>query len=139
MIEDEIIARLLATGVFAAVEGVAEISLIKGMPAACPAAYVVPAVETAGPNAFVGTGVVRQLIDADLSLFLVAFDVTGSASAGGGQAIGALKAAARDALIGWTPPSAHMEITELGGRIVLAVDGHVWWEMGLATSYFNQP
>lgn len=138
MIEDEIIARLLATGVFAAVEGITEISLIKDRPAVCPAAYVVPAVEKALPNEFTGSGVVRQLVEADISLFLVAFDVTGPASAGGGQAIGVLKQAARQALLGWTPPSAHMEITELGGRIVLAVDGYVWWEMGLATSYFNR-
>lgn len=138
MIVAEIIARLLerASPPFALVEGAAELAALdKGSaPIAQPAAFVFISEEASAENERV-TGVLQRT-ELDVSVVVVCGNVSdarGAAAAGG---LDPLKTAVRTALLGWQPASADDAITHVGGSLVRAREGFVWWEMTFATAIY---
>lgn len=133
----EIIARLVdqASPPLALVEGAAELaSLGTGAPIATPAAYVFTKEEASAENERING--VLQRTDIDIAVVLVTRNVSdgqGEAAAGDLETV---KAAVRPKLVGWQPASADDVITHVGGQLVRARDGYVWWEMTLATAIY---
>lgn len=140
MIVAEIIARLQerAGSNFGLIEGAGELAALgNAPPPAMPAAYVYVAEEAAGDNER-ATGPVLQRVEMDVSVVVIAgnvSDATGAAAAGD---VEALKRAVRRALIGWQPPAADDVITLVGARIVRVREGAVWCEMTFAVVTYEQ-
>lgn len=137
MIVAEIITRLqsVASPPFALIEGAAELAALgMGAPIAMPAAYVFVTEEASTENERVNA--VLQRTELDIAVILVAASVADPRGDAAIADIEALKAVVRSALIGWQPPSADDVITSVGGRLVRARDGAVWWEMTLATAIY---
>lgn len=138
MIVREIIARLkdLASPPFALVAGSADLAALgSARPPALPAAYVFVSEEAAGENERVNA--VLQRMEIDVSVVVVAgnvSDVHGGAAAADSEA---LKRAVRAALVGWQPASAEDVVTNVGGKLVRAAGGTVWWELTFATATYE--
>ncbi|TXN60895.1 hypothetical protein [Methylobacterium sp. WL6] len=137
MIVPEIIERLLdqTAGSFGLVEGSAELaSLGSAQPISLPAAYVFISEEAASENERVNA--VLQRMEMDVSVVVITGNVSDANGAAAAQDIEPLKAAVRAALIGWQPASADDVITNVGGRLVRASGGLVWWELTFATAVY---
>lgn len=137
MIADEIIARLLAVDppLFSIVDGAAALAQIKDQPLAMPAAYVFVVEEASGPNERISTSLQRT--EVDLSVIIIVSSVAdpqGEAAAG---SIDGLKRAVRLSLCGWQPPSAADLIAHVGGKLVKARDGTVWWDDRFGTAVYT--
>lgn len=136
MIALEIIGRLLAItpAAFALVEGAAELAALPGNPIVTPAAYVWIDNEAAADNELVNA--VRQRVEVDVSVLVIATDVSDRQGASAAAFIETLKASVRTALVGWEPPSAEDIITFGEAKIVRIRDGAVWCEMTFVTAYY---
>jgi hypothetical protein len=132
----EIIAQLLAgtAGTFALVEGAAELAAIDSAPAQTPAAYVFSKGEASAENERL-TGVLQRT-EVDIGVVIITANVADGTGAAAAADLEVLKAAVRSALIGWQPASADDVITHVGGELIRARDGVVWWEMTLASAYY---
>lgn len=138
MIAAEIIARLKdrAGTSFGLIEGAAELAALgNGQPMALPAAYVFIAEEAAGENERT-TGVLQR-VEIDVSVVLVAGNVSDATGAAAADDVETLKRTVRRALIGWQPASAEDVVTLVGARIVRVREGAVWCEMTFATAAYE--
>lgn len=137
MIVAEVIARLeeKASPPLALVAGSADLaSLGSAQPPAVPAAYAFISEEAAGDNE--RTNAVLQRMEMDVSVVLICGNVSDERGAAASADIEALKVAVRAALVGWQPPSADDVVTNVGGKLVRARDGLVWWELTFATAVY---
>lgn len=133
----EFIARLRdrASPPFALVEGAAELASVGGgAPNATPAAFVFTAEEAAGENERV-TGVLQRM-EVDVSVVIVTSNVSDAQGAAAAADIEALKMIVRGALVGWQPASTDDVVTNVGGKLVRAKEGLVWWELTFATALY---
>ena len=129
--------RAMTPAVFMLVEGVAEIAALKtARPAALPAAYVFISQEAAGDNERI-TGVLQR-VEMDLSVVLVTENLSDPREEAASNDVTALKGRVNSALLGWQPPSAEDVVTAVGGRLVRARDGLVWWEMLFGTAIYQE-
>ena len=135
MIVAEVIQRLSDANVFGLVEGAAELmSLGEAAPIVSPAAYVFIDEEAAEENE--RANAVLQRVEVDLSVVLMTTNVSDTKGGAGADDIEALKATARDHLVGWTPASAGDVVTYVGARLVRARNGLVVVEMTFATAFY---
>lgn len=136
MIVNEVIERLagMDPAPFALVEGVAELAALDDAPLAWPAAYVFAKEEAAGESQY--ANLVRQRVELDFCVVIVTHDVTDATGGAASAGVEPLKAAVRRSLLGWQPPSADDVVTDIGGQIVKAKNGQVWWEHTFATAFF---
>lgn len=135
----EIIERLKAEASppFALVEGAAELaSLGNAQPNALPAMFVFSSEEAASENE--RANAVLQRMEIDVSVVVIAGNVSDPRGAAASVDVEALKRAVRKALVGWQPASAEDVITNVGGRLVRARDGLVWWELTFATATYEE-
>ena len=133
----DVIARLLgiSPAVFSLVEGTAELaSRGTGAPAALPAAYVFVGEEGSAENERLNG--VLQRTEVDLKVVIITGNVSDASGGAAAADLEALKAAVRTALLGWQPTGADDIITSVGGELVRARDGLVWWEMTFATAFY---
>lgn len=130
----EIIDRLQdADTPFALVQGAAELSLVKDRPRSTPAAYVLAAKETSGENRRVN-GPVYQRLERDVSVIMVASNLSDEDGAAAADDIEALKTYVRGRLVGFLTTDAADPITHVQGEIVQAAKGAVWFEDVFAVS-----
>ncbi|KQO53072.1 Gp37 family protein [Methylobacterium sp. Leaf85] len=135
----EIIDRLTAEASppFSIVEGSAELaSLGTAQPNALPAAYVFISEEAAADNERVNA--VLQRMEVDVSVVVITGNVSDAQGAAASVEIESLKKVVRAALIGWQPEGADDVLTNVGGRLVRARDGLVWWELTFATATYEE-
>lgn len=138
MIVAQIIQRLLDTegSPFALVEGAAQLaSLGAGRPNAVPAAYVYVTEEAAAENER-ATGPALQRMEIDVTVLVIVENVSDGQGAAASADVEAVKGFARAALLGWEPPAAGDIVSIVGGRLVRAKDGLVWWELMFATATY---
>lgn len=137
MIVAETIARLRALDppAFRLVAGAVELAAIGKQPPATPAAYVVIEQEAAGENDYVA-GVLRQRVEADLAVVVVAANASDATGAALALDIEALKRRVRDALLGWTPPSGDDAITYVGCEIARAAPGYAVAQLTFSAPYY---
>lgn len=136
MIVDEFIAQLLAIDppIFALVEGVAELSSLQDAPPADPAAYVFIKEEAAGSNERI-TGLLQR-VEADIGVVLVFKNVSDNAGGAARADIEANKRATIGAIAGTQPASAADTVEYVGGQLVRARNGYVWWELTFSAPYY---
>lgn len=137
MIVAEAIARLKALDppAFRIVAGAVELAAIAQQPAATPAAYVMIEQEAAGDNDYFG-GVVRQRVEADLAVVVVASNVADKAGAALAADLETLKARVRAALLGWTPPSGGDVVTYVGAEVGRARAGYAVAQLTFSAPYY---
>ncbi|WP_264047484.1 phage tail terminator protein [Methylobacterium flocculans] len=138
MMVAQIIQRLQGapSSPFALVEGAAQLaSLGTGAPNATPAAYVYVTEEAASENERMN-GPPLQRMEIDVTVLLVVENVSDGQGAAAAADVEAVKSFARAALLGWQPPAADDVITIVGGRLVRAKDGLVWWELMFAAATY---
>lgn len=95
-------------------------------PVNCPAAYVMPAAEKAGPNAAFGT--VAQRLRVGFSVALAVQYVQDPAGDTVTSEIEALRRQVFAALIGWEPGDAAGAVAFESGRWVTVHNGFFWWQ-----------
>jgi hypothetical protein len=131
----EIIARLADANAFAMIEGAAELAALKdAAPPASPAAYVFIDEEAAEPNDRMNA--VLQRVEVDVSVVIMATNVSDATGGAGSDDVETLKAAATAVLVGWQPESAADVVTYVGARLVRARSGTVTVEMTFATAFY---
>lgn len=137
MIVADVIARLNAISppVFRIVAGALELAAVKEQPPATPAAYVFVETEAAADNETT-TGAVRQRVETDLAVVIVASNV--SSAAGGALAadIDALKGKVLEALVGWLPPSGGDVMTFAASELVRAKGGFAACQLTFSAPYY---
>lgn len=110
------------------VKGIADYAALTGTPPAhlLPAAYVVLLDETAQPSAT--SPYVMQLVTVRMGIMLVVqgaqADATGGAAA---QSLSGLRAAVRQALLGWRPAGAEGGLEYVSGDLMELAGGCLFW------------
>lgn len=138
MIVSEIIARLVdqADPKFAIIAGSADLaSLGSAKPTALPAAYVFISEEAASDNERVNA--VLQRMELDVAVVVIAGNVSDAKGGAAAADVEALKRGVRRAIVGWQPPSADDVLLNVGGKLVRAANGTVWWELTFATATYE--
>lgn len=136
MIVAAIVARLKETGTpFALVAEVADLASVEKRPSATPAAYVFIKEDAAGENERM-TGPVLQRIEADVAVVLITDNLTDGRMGTASTDIEALKTWTRSKVIGFTPTMIDEPVTYVGGQIVKARSGTVWWEELYGASFY---
>lgn len=137
-IVSEIIAELTAqvSGTFRIIGRAGDLAALKdGLPAALPALYVFVSQEASDENKR-ATGRSLQLTHLDVALVIVTRNVADARQGAAAEDIEELKAAALAAIVGWQPASASGLIEAIGGEMVKAAAGAVWWEHTVGVSFF---
>ncbi|HSI41766.1 MAG TPA: hypothetical protein VLA00_14580 [Xanthobacteraceae bacterium] len=136
MIVDEIIARLKSApgSPFRLIGAAAGVASIVDNPPAVPAAYVFVKEEGSTENERING--LLQRTELDIVVLIITenvADATGAAAAGD---IEQLKGSVRKRLLGWQPASAEEPLSHVGGELVRARGGALWWEMTLAAAVY---
>ncbi|HQS08721.1 MAG: hypothetical protein B7Y12_02170 [Rhizobiales bacterium 24-66-13] len=136
MILSQILERLRTDPAtpFALVEGAAELAALSDAPAALPALYVFVKEEASAENTR-GNGTLQRT-EMDLGALIITGNVADATGGAAAEDLEQLKTAVRNRLVGWQAPSADDAITHVGGTLVRARGGTVWWEMTLATAFY---
>ncbi|WP_337267061.1 phage tail terminator protein [Oryzifoliimicrobium ureilyticus] len=135
MITTAIKEKLLSSGTpFALVEGANELAEVKDRPTNTPAAYVYIGNEVSEKNARM-TGPVFQRMSVDVSVVIVAENLSGAGAASGD--IDVLKAWVRRQLLGFVPAGIQADPLEhIQGQLTQAKDGMVWFEDQFGTAVY---
>lgn len=133
----EIKARLLETGTpFTAVKGATALAAIKDRPdGALPQAFVLTAREAAGENER-ATGPVRQRVERDILVVIVAEDLGDADGDRANDQIEAITAWTKTKLVGFAPADMQLPITYVGGEIVETRLGCAWFEQTFAAPIY---
>ena len=134
MIEDEIISRLTGLGIFALVEGLAQLAALEAAPPATPAAYVFEKETAAGPNERLSS--ILQKVEADYCIVVVVRNVADATGAAAIVESRPIEAAAISSLLGWQPLGAVEPIELVGTTTVRATGGVVWREITIHTAWY---
>jgi hypothetical protein len=120
------------------VAGAAEFqAAIEAKPTATPAAYVLAADETGGPN-HLGNGLVLQPITASIAIVLVTRNVADPKGAAATADMITLRRAVRTLLLGWAPTAVCEPYEYERGALAAFKDGHLWWQDVYRTSYLEK-
>jgi hypothetical protein len=114
--------------------GAAEYERALNALAALPAAFVLPAAEVAGENAFMDQ-MVQQEVAADFVVLLAVRNLSDGEGAAAAESLEPVRVAVRQALLGWTPDGATNGIEYAGGRLLAFHNGALWWEETYRTAY----
>lgn len=133
----EIKALLLGTGTpFAAVSGATALAAVKDRPAGTlPQAFVLTAREAAGDNDR-ATGPVRQRVERDIMVVIVAEDLGDADGDRANDQIETLTDWCKGELVGFVPTDMDLPITYVGGEIVETRAGCAWHEQTYAAPIY---
>lgn len=137
-IVDEALAKLRAecSDLFRTLGTAADMAALKdGRPTAMPAAYLYIVEEASDDNTRLN-GPSLQRTEVDLGLMIITANLSDAKGGAAARDLEALKIAARRALVGWQPASADTPIENVGGKLVKANAGAVWWENTFGTAFF---
>lgn len=137
-IVDEVIEKLKTEcgDLFRIIGTAADMAALKdARPPAMPAAYVYIVEEASEENSR-ANGPSLQRTEVDLGLMIVTTNVSDAKGGAAARDLEALKIAARTALVGHQPASADDPIENVGGKLVKANAGTVWWENTFGTAFY---
>ena len=130
-----VIARIHEARVgFALVGGAAAFDRAMQGLTALPAAFVLPARETAGENAFMGQ-LVQQEIAAEFAVLIAHRNLADDEGAAAVDTLERTRLALRNALLGWPPFDGAGGCEYVGGELVQFDNGVLWWQDRYTTSY----
>lgn len=111
------------------VAGAAEFAALQANPPKHlqPAAYVIPLADTAGDNQ-AATGATIQRVTERFAALLALGNLGDARGEAATEAMEAIRAAVRDALVAWAPTADHSQALFAGGRIIGLRDAVVWWQ-----------
>lgn len=111
-----------------------DLAAVKERPTAMPAAYVYVIEEASEENERLNGHLQRSEVDVGVMLITSnVADPRGGAAAGD---IEVLKTHVRTALAGWQPASADEALDNIGGKLVKANAGAVWWEHVFGAAFY---
>jgi hypothetical protein len=110
---------------FAVIGNVADFEAIAGLPRALPAAYVLPLIETAGPQTAMGESV--QEHECTFGVTIVVRHAGDASGARAVNALGPLRDAVSGVLTGWQPPDCMSLVAFVSGQLVDFQDGATIW------------
>lgn len=119
---------------FALVGGAAQLDAAMDALTATPAAFVLPARDTAGDNPY-GNQIVQQQVDSEFSVVLAVANASDAAGATAGDDLAASRSTLRSALLNWTPETALTPCEYVGGELATFSGGNLWWTETYRTSY----
>jgi hypothetical protein len=93
-----------------------------------PAAYVLPAAETAFPDRAFGNSLINQIIQVDIAV-AIGISTTAIVPAGFVDPVDYLKTAVRDCLVGWTPPGANTFFEFSRYELLGLAPGEAWIQL----------
>jgi len=131
---DQFVSRLDELGLFASVEGISALSVVKDVPLGNPAAFVFEAESAAGPNERMNG--VLQRVESDIAVVIV---VQNDTTALGGAALmeaQPLEDAVLRSLLGWQPAGVEDVVTFVRAVTVKARAGQVWRELTFAVATY---
>jgi hypothetical protein len=133
---DLVISRLkthsATSGLFRAVEGLAELAALNGPPVLKPAAYVFPLREDPEPNV-AAFGEVSQKVDLTIGVMIFAQNLGDATGARALADLASLRDAVKTALHGWAPPGWQPiqlgpgVLADLSGGVVQWQDSFISW------------
>lgn len=134
----EIIQKLVAGNIgLKLIAGAAEFqAAVENAPTATPAAYVMEADETGGPN-LIGNTVIQQ-IASNVVIVLVTHNVADPKGAAAALDMITLRRAVRTLLLGWSPTAACDPLEFAKGALANFKNGHLWWQDIYRTSYLEK-
>lgn len=99
-----------------------------------PAAFVLPAKESATTNPFMDQ-VVEQTVSMEFGVVLAVRDLSDTKGGAAIDALDPVRSPVRDALLKWTPDGATDGIEFLRGELFLFENGVMWWADVYRTAY----
>jgi hypothetical protein len=99
-----------------------------------PAAFVLPARETAADSPFLDQ-IVQQEIRAEFTVVLAVRNLADDAGSAAREELEPVRAAVRMALLGWVPDAAASGCEFVGGELAQFKDSLLWWADTYSTSY----
>lgn len=111
-----------------------DLAAIKERPTAMPAAYVYVIEEASEKNERLNGHLQRT--EVDVGVMLITSNVADRQGGAAASDIEALKAHMRAALAGWQPASAEEPLDNVGGKLVKANAGAVWWEHVFGAAFY---
>lgn len=118
---------------FALIEEIAELAALTDAPASVPAAYAFIEEEAAIEPTFI-TGTHTQQVVVDFAVLVVTSNFSDGAGGAASAEIGALIGLVVEGLIGKQTASMDDRIVYVGGKLVRARGGYVWWQLTFTTS-----
>jgi hypothetical protein len=132
---NSIMARLVdEVPSFRLVGGAAEFERAANALAALPAAFVLPATDTAEENNFMGQ-LVQQKVTLRFAVLIAARNLADDEGAAAVESLEPLRAAVRDALLNWRPDGADDGCEYANGSLVAFTNGTLWWQDFFTTTY----
>jgi hypothetical protein len=99
-----------------------------------PAAFVLPASETASENEF-ASQVVQQNVRVQFEVLLALRNLSDSGGASATDELLPLRHATRQALLNWVPEGAEEGCEFRSGQMLQFVNGTLWWQDRYSTAY----
>lgn len=99
-----------------------------------PAAFVLPATESAERNPFMDQAV-EQTVSMQFGVAFAVRDLKTSDGSAAHDALEPVRSPVRDALLGWKPPDAEAGIEFVGGQLIEFENGVMWWVDTYRTEY----
>lgn len=132
---EPIVARLVAQcQVLKLVGGSANFELAVGALATFPAAFVLPAKESATSNPFMDQ-IVEQRVQMDFGVVLAVRDLADNEGSAAHDALDPIRSAVRDALLAWQPDGSDACIEFVAGDLMAFDNGVFWWADTYRTAY----
>jgi hypothetical protein len=100
-----------------------------------PAAFVVPAEESAAAENPFMDQITQQQVSADFAVVLAVRNVADGAGAAAVDELDAVRKPVRDALLGWQPDSEYFGCEFRDGRLLAFANGILWWADTYRTAY----
>lgn len=102
--------------------------------AALPAAFVLPAKETAEESPFMDQ-TVQQLVAVEFVVLVAARNLTDDEGAAAIESLETVRKAIRSALLNWAPDTISHGCEFLSGEILAFENGVLWWQDTYRTAY----
>jgi len=135
MIIASVVDRIRARcGEFTLVGGAAQLDAAMDALTTTPAAFVLPARDTADENPF-ALQMVQQLVNSEFSVVLVAENVSDTTGSSGVDTLSPVRDSLRAALLNWAPADGSTPCEYVRGELATFGGGQIWWTDTFRTSY----
>jgi len=119
------------------VGGSVEVAIAQENTRTTPAAFIIPATETSGPNTL-GANAVSQEVTATFTVVTAVANYRDATGLAGHDALQDIRTKMLKSLIGWVPPGAAVEITHNQGNMAYYNDSTLWWQDVYSTKFYRR-
>jgi len=99
-----------------------------------PAAFVLPAAESASDNPFMDQ-LVEQRVSAECVVLIAVRNLSDAVAEAAAQSLEPVRLAIREALLGWVPEGAEDNVEFVQGAMLVFANGVLWWQDFYRTAY----